>query len=197
MPGKITEADLKLLATPDAEIIERSAEFCFDCDDFSAKIRTGERWQKLIQCHLYLEHVVDHLLRDAIPYPEEVLFSRMAFRQRLDLARALDLLPSDLVAAIRHITKMRNNVAHNLSFEIDDQKVKDLENCTPKHLRKAVLAGGNRKHGEIQLQELLEVILFMAEVIRHRHIADRLLARKSQIRLRTVLDKTPGAPYIK
>ena len=197
MPDEVSEDDLKILATSDHELIEQSAQFCFDRKEFSRRMRSGEEWQQLVQCQIYLEHVVDQLLRESIPFPEEVSFSRMAFRQRLDLARALDLIAADLTAAIRLLTKLRNNVAHNLSFEISEKDIDDLRNATPKAMRKAILDGKNREKDEIKFFELLEVILLMTELSRHHQIAARLLQRKSQIRLRTVLDQTPGAIYVR
>ncbi|MHA7850346.1 hypothetical protein [Roseovarius sp.] len=197
MPEKVTEDDLKLLSTPDDELIKQSENWSFNCEKFRAEIKTGERWQQLVQSQIYLEHIVAQILRDAIPFPDEISFSRMPFGPRVDLARALDLLPSDIVVAVRRIAKMRNQVAHNLSFEIDDEQVKDLENCTPAHLRKAINGDVNRPPGPPQLFELLEVIVLMTEIFRHRHMASVVLSRKSEIRLRTVLQKTPGARYVK
>jgi hypothetical protein len=197
MKEVVTEEDLRLLSTPDAEIAEESRkQWSFDCDEFRSRIKEGERWQHLLLSHIYLEHVLAQLLKDAIPFPDEISFSRMPFSQRLDLARALDLLPSDLVGVIRRITKIRNQVAHSLSFAIDDSDVKDLENCTPQNLRTAIKEDVARSYDGIQLFELLEAIVIMTEIFRQSHLAQRLLSRKSRIRLRTVLDKTPGARYV-
>lgn len=197
MPSIITEEDLKLLSTPDEEIIKQNEEWSFDCDKFRAEIKNGKRWQQLVQSQIYLEHIVAQILRDAIPFPDEISFSRMPFGPRLDLARALDLMPADIVVAARRISKMRNRVAHNLSFEISDDQVRDLENCTPNHLRKAIKEDADRPTGPPQFFELLEAIVLMADIHRQRHLASMMLGRKSEIRLRTVIERTPGARYVK
>jgi len=197
MPRTVTEEDLELLSTPDEEIIEKSEKWSFAYDKFIADIRIGERWQQLVLSQIYLEHIVAHILREAIPFPDEISFSRMPFGPRLDLARALDLLPYDIVAAIRNISKLRNQVAHNLSFEIDDSQVRNLGNCTPTNMRQAIFEDKARQPGAAQLFELLEAIVVMSDIYRQRNMAARLLARKSEIRLITVLDKTPGARYVK
>lgn len=197
MPRTVTEEALELLSTPDEEIIEKAEKWSFACDKFRADIKVGERWQQVVLSQIYLEHIVAHILREAIPFPDEISFSRMPFGPRLDLARALDLLPSDIVAAIRRITKMRNHVAHNLSFEIKDSQVRELGNCTPQHLRQAINENKDRPPGAYQLFELLEAIVLMSDIYRQRKMATRLITRKSEIRLRTVLDKTPGARYVK
>lgn len=192
---EITEADLELLATPDEQIAKRHQVFCFDEAEFFRRMPLGERWQQLIQSHLYLEHIIDRLLREAIRYPEEVSFSRMPFRQRVDLASALGLLPRDLVNAIRKLSKMRNNVAHAVCFEVSDADELDLKNCTPKWLKER-MTKEPRLDREIPLWELLRVIVLQTEIIRQQHAAHREIERKSMVRLRTVLDKTPGANYV-
>lgn len=186
---EITDDDLKLLATPDSEIMKASQNFCFDFDTFTAKIGSGERWQQLMQCHLYFEHVIDHMLREALPFPEEISLSRMGFRQRLDLVRALDLLPKELVGAIKRITKMRNDVAHKLDFEIVDQAVEDLKNSIPVQLRDAILVEKHRNLPSIEFFELLRVVLLKTEIVRQSHAAQRVLTKKSEIHLKTVLQR--------
>ena len=192
----ISDDDLKLLATPDSEIIKACQDFCFDYEKFTTRIETGERWHQLMQCHLHFEHVIDHMLREALPFPDEISFGRMGFRQRLDLVRALDLLPISLVSPIKRITKMRNDVAHKLDFEIVDQAVEDLKNSIPVKLRDAILADEKRSLPQIEFFELLSVVLVQTEIIRQSQAARRILAKKGEIRLKTVLQKTPGAVYV-
>lgn len=197
MDDPLTAEDLELLATPSSEIVRRmEAEWSFDCEEFRSRIKNGERWQCLLMAHIYLEHVISKMLNDHIPFPDEISFSRMPFSQRLDLARALALLPADIVAAIRRMTKLRNKIAHNLLFVVSDSDVAGLKDCTPMHMRSAVLEGPNRSGEHIEFFELLEVIVIMSELFRQRHATERLLSRKSAIRLRTVLDRTPGALYV-
>jgi hypothetical protein len=197
MKRSLTEEELKILATADVDLVKPTQFFCFDLEDFSSKMKNGERWQQLIQCHLYFEHVIDHLLRDALKSPEAITLSGMGFSQRLDLVQAMDILPKNLIAPIRLIVKMRNNVAHNLAFEIDDQKINDLKNCVPKTLRKAIFLESGSVQDHIEFSEILRVILFTIEINRQSLNADRILARKAEIRLRAVLDKDPRAVYVK
>lgn len=196
MSDFVSEDELKLLATPDSEIVKESQKFCFDYENFNSRIEKGERWQQLVQSHLYFEHVIDHLIRDALPNPEEISFGRMGFRQRLDLARALDLIPPDLANSIRCVAKLRNKVAHDLTFEINDKDVMDLKNCTPPMLIDAIHAEKGRGRKVAEFSDLLRVVLLQTEIIRQSRAASRVLARKGEIRLRTVLRKTPGAVYV-
>lgn len=188
--------ELKLLSTPDEIIVEGYQAFCFDQDAFTKRVRSGDRWQQLIQAHLYLEHVVAQLLKEALAKPEAISMSRMGFSQRLDLIVAMALLPDELVSPIRKISGLRNKIAHDLTFEIADSDVRDLENCTPVSLRDAVRLETGREAGALDLHELLTVILLKADIIRQHIAARREIGRKSELRLRTVLRKTPNVKYV-
>jgi hypothetical protein len=66
----ITAEDLELLATPDAELRKRVEVFSFDDEQLKARISTGERWQQLLQAHLYFDHVITRLLVDELANPD-------------------------------------------------------------------------------------------------------------------------------
>jgi hypothetical protein len=90
----ITAEDLELIATPDAELHKRVEIFSFDDELFKARISTGDRWQQLLQAHLYFDHVITQLLVDALANPDAINASRMSFLQKLHLIQALGLLPA-------------------------------------------------------------------------------------------------------
>lgn len=188
--------ELELLSTSDEDIRKRHQTFCFNREDFTKKIRSGDRWQQLIQAHLYFEHVVSQILADALAKPEAIALSRMGFSQRVDLIVAMALLPDELVTPVRKISGLRNKIAHDLTFEISDNDIRDLENCTPVFLRDAVRAEPGREEGSLSLEELLTVILLKADLLRQQRAAIREINRKSEIRLRTVLRNTPGVTYV-
>ncbi|MCC5971972.1 MAG: hypothetical protein JJU15_18680 [Pararhodobacter sp.] len=189
--------DLELLSTSDEDIRKRHQTFCFHREDFTIRVQSGDRWQQLIQAHLYFEHVVAQILTEALAKPEAISLSRMGFSQRLDLVVAMALLPDDLVTPIRKISGLRNKIAHNLAFEVADSDVRDLENCTPVNLRDAVRAEAGREAGPLELHELLEVILLKAEIVRQDSAAIREIGRKAELRLRTVLWKTPNVKFVR
>lgn len=188
--------ELKLLSTPNEVIVEVHQVFCFDREDFAKRIRSGDRWQQLIQAHLYFEHVVAQLLKEALAKPEAISMARMSFNQSLDLVVAMALLPNELVSPIRKISGLRNKIAHDLTFEITESDVRDLENCTPVHLRDAMRSEVGREPGPLDLHELVTVILLKADIIRQESAASREIGRKSELRLRTVLRKTPNVTYV-
>lgn len=188
--------ELELLSTSDESIQKRHETFSFDYEEFTKRLQIGDYWQKLIQAHLYFEHVIAQILSEGLVKPEAISLSRMGFSQRLDLIEALGLLPDELVKPIRKMSKLRNKVAHNLTFEITDSDVRDLENCTPLRLRDAIRATVGRKSGPLELHELLSVILLQIDIMRQHHATSRQISKKAELRLRTVLRKTPNVKYV-
>jgi hypothetical protein len=63
---------------------------------------------------------------------------------------------------------LRNKIAHELDFDISDNAVMDLTNCTPKQMRDATMAMASRPIGPLQFHELLRVVLLQAEVFRQK-----------------------------
>jgi hypothetical protein len=191
----LTTEDLALLATSDAELRKRVHIFSFDRKRFEARIAAGDKWQQLLQGHLYFDHVITQLLVDALKKPDAIGTSRMSFLQKLQLIEALGLLPADLTAPVMFINGLRNKIAHDLNFEISDKDERDLANCTPKHLREIMETDKEREPGALRFHELLRVVLLQIEAIRQSKAFIRLLECKRLIRLRMVLEDTPGAIY--
>lgn len=191
----ITAEDLALIATPDAELRKRTEIHSFDDERFKARISTGDRWQQLLQAHLYFDHVITQLLVEALAKPDAIDASRMSFIQKVQLIEALGLLRADLAPAIVFMNGLRNKIAHDLNFEISDKDERDLANCTPKWLRDIMEADVERTPGPLRFHELLRIVLLHMEVARQNFAFRRLSERKSIVRLRTVLEKTEGAVY--
>jgi hypothetical protein len=170
---------------------KRVEVFSFDDEQLKARISTGERWQQLLQAHLYFDHVITRLLVDELANPDAIDARRMSFLQKLRLTQALGLIPTDLASSVEFINGLRNKIAHDLDFEISDKDERDLANCTPKRLRD-IMASDNKRDsvGPLRFHELLRIVLLQIEVTRQSHAFVRLHNRKAEIRLRTVLEKT-------
>lgn len=191
----ITAEDLKLLATPGEELKTQAYIFSFDEEQFNKRLSGGERWQQLLQAHLYFDHVVTRCLTDVLTNPDAIDLRRMGFAQKLQLISAHDVAPSELVSAIGFMNGLRNKIAHDLNFEITDPNVLDFVNCTPKRLRDAILKSDGREPGPIRFHELLHVLLISLEIRRQERAFRVSAEKKAAIRLRTILGKTPGAVY--
>lgn len=193
----LTAEDLKLLATPSEELRKHTEVFSYDEDRFKARVSDGERWQQLLQAHLYYDHVITRLLVDALVKPDAINATRMSFLQKLQLINALGLLSDEIVSTVEAINKLRNKIAHRLDFEISDKDVSDLGNTTPRRLRDIAMTEKDREAGPIRFHELLRIVLLQIEVCRQEHAFNRVQTRKGRIRLQTVLDRTKGAVYRK
>jgi len=192
----LTPEDLELLATPSAELQKRTSVFSFDTDRLKERIGKGEKWQQLIQAHLYLDHVLTQLLVEALAKPDEIQTTRLGFSQKFDLVGALGLLPDHMTGCVQFVNRLRNKIAHNLEFEISQQDEIDLVNCTPKYLREASVTDRKENdNGPPKMHELFYVVILMIDIIRQRHKLTDLEERKAAIRLRTVLERTKGAIY--
>ena len=101
----------------------------------------------------------------------------------------MNLLPGELVSVLEFINSLRNKIAHELDFEISDESVVDLTNCTPKSLREIAEEDDEHKSGPLRFNELLRVVLFQIEVLRQGHEFNRLSAKKATLRLGAVLDR--------
>src|SRR5262245_42765972 len=107
-PGRITPEDQELLDAPDEELRERTGAFSFDAKRCRARISAGDRWQQLLQAHLYFDHVVSRLLLEALAKPEAINASRMGFLQKLQLIQALGLLPPEVCSPVEFMNSLRN-----------------------------------------------------------------------------------------
>jgi hypothetical protein len=182
----LTPEDMELLATPDEELTNKVSQLCFDYEKFTGRVFNGDRWQQLLQAHLYFDHVITRMLEDALPNPDAIRLRRTSFSQKVQLISAMDLLPPSLIPPIEFINSLRNKIAHELNFEISDDAVKNLVNCTPKRLRQIALEQRDRDDGPLSFHEVLHIVLIQIETLRQDHQNERLLKRKHVLNTRVV-----------
>jgi hypothetical protein len=177
-PEDLTPEDRDLLATPDEELVNKVSELCFDYEQFIGRVFQGDRWQQVLQAHLYFDHVITRMLEEALPNPDAMKLRRITFSQKVQLISAMNLVPSSLIPAVEYINGVRNRIAHELNFEISDDAVNNLINCTPKRLRQVALEQSDSVDGPLSLHEVLHVVLIQLETFRQDHMNQRLLKRK-------------------
>jgi hypothetical protein len=186
-PESLTPEDLDLLATPDDELAGKVSGLCFDYEQFTGRVFKGDRWQQLLQAHLYFDHVITRMLEEALPNPDAMKLRRTTFSQKVQLLCAMDLLPSSLIPPVEYINGLRNKIAHRLDFEISDDAVSNLINCTPKRLRQVALEQRDPADGPLWFHEVLHIVLIQLETLRQDHANQRLLRRKHGLNTRGVL----------
>lgn len=187
----LTAEDLDLIATSRDELEERARVNSFDYDRFCDRTEKCERWQLLLQAHLYLDHVITLMLVEAFPRPAEYNAKRIGFSQKLQLLGALDLLSSDLIAPASVINELRNRVAHDLDYEIKDDVEDKLRNCTPIRLRDFIEKEPGRASGPAKLEEIIHCLLFAIEFSRQENELNRLLAKQAQLKYLSMRPEIP------
>jgi hypothetical protein len=99
----------------------------------------------------------------------------------------MNLLPPSLLPPVKFINGLRNKIAHELNFEISDDAVNNLINCTPKRLRQVALEQRGRADDPLSFHEVLHIVLIQIETLRQDHANQRLLKRKHVLNARVVL----------
>lgn len=79
----------------------------------------------LLRGHLWVDQALTDLIREAFEFPDEWEdLERLSFHSKVDLARAQGSLP--WVSALRELHRLRNQLAHNPRFEIDQDAARRL-----------------------------------------------------------------------
>lgn len=182
------EEEQSVLDMSDDDIRKKFHVFSFDFDEFVDRIKEGEQWQLIIVAHLYFEHVIDLILREALPNPDAINLNRMGYSSRLDLTFALGLLSTEIRGAMTKITSIRNAVAHKLNFKIEDKCVRDLESCLPLEMRRGLCSDGKKTTG-FQLNDLLALVLISCETSRQLHAEQRFVDYRQHLRRKKVMEE--------
>ncbi len=186
VPEPLSDEERKLLATT-AEELKRSVQiYCFDLEKYKLRTKTGEKWQQLLQSHLYYDHVISTFLNDNLANPEAIHAFQMGFSQKLNLVEALGLLKQEAVSAIRYVNKLRNKIAHDLEFVITDKEVTDFYNCLPPDLYDLENVKTAKASGNNLFWAMLSSLLLYAEFICQTHSFRRLNAKRIDAIIREV-----------
>lgn len=78
--------------------------------------------QIVLRGHLYLENIIESMLKDTLEKPNEILGDRFMFMSKLNLAVAMGLISKEISNPLKYFNnKIRNRYAHNLKFELSDE----------------------------------------------------------------------------
>lgn len=192
VPVSLSGEDRKLDEISHEDLEGQTNVFSFDVDVFDKRLSLGEHWHKLLQAHLYFDHIVTLMLREALKEPGAIRLGRMSFVQKLELACAMGLLTKEIAAAIDFVNRIRNKIAHQLDYEVSEKDVLDLKNCTPTYVREALRDWVEAKGRTLDLGHILKALVIQTEIFRQRNEYGRLVEKKAQIRLQVVLDCVNG-----
>ena len=135
------------------------------------------------------------MLIEALKRPEEINIKQMNFATKLNILSALGLISKDLKASITKINRLRNEVAHNLNFDLGDNNFNDLKNNIPKIFKKIKIDGLGRASDPLRFNEALAFVLIQLEATRQVAKLEREMARKQKLLLRVYLEGIPDIIY--
>lgn len=185
-PRAFTEEEKLLLATSTQKLEEQTAEMSFDIDKLVSRLK-GEKWQQVLQAHLYFDHVVSALLTEELKNPNAIDTKRMGFSQKLQLVHAFGLMPEDLVPVVSIVNKIRNRLAHDLEASIGDDELVQIKSSLPKWFKKHVMTKTELDAPEA-LRNIMVFVLTYLEMARQKNALRRLQQRKAYLNLNRVLD---------
>jgi hypothetical protein len=97
-----------------------------DIDKFLENINSKDHLNVVLRSHLFIEAKIIEMIKDRLINPNALEFNKITFPLKLQLCASLGLLETKDLAAYRKLNKLRNDTAHRLNFEIEDQYIEDL-----------------------------------------------------------------------
>jgi len=185
----LTDEDLDILATPTKDLYARASVPSFDDDKYRDRLKSVSEWQQIVQGHLYIDHVLSRTLSEALPNPDKIDIDRMGFASKMQLVAAMGLITDDIVGCFRSLNKLRNRIAHRLEYEISPADRRNLISLLPTFLRQHIESEPDREPGPVNIFEFLFFIAVYSDILRQRLEGGRLVSRKMNLRLRTVVAK--------
>ena len=133
------------------EVEKKISNFSYDLRLCRTRLNSGDDWQKIIQAHLFFDHILNRILFESFNTPDGVDLDRMAFSAKNDLAYAIGLIPKYYRDILKGINRTRNKIAHDLNFEVDDRESKKIYDLSSKFERTLI----DEQHSENPTEGLL------------------------------------------
>lgn len=178
--------DDELLAMSDDDIRNATCEFSFDVEKCHERLKTGDDWQAVVQAHLFYDHVLSSILGEAMSYPDEVDLDRTSFATKLDLAAGFGLITRQIKSYLKRVNKIRNDIAHNLAFEVKGTDYDNLRQLSADNIRVEIDRLITENNAS-QMEAVLFINLFNLDIIRQGWVASRLKQRRDEEKLKRVL----------
>jgi hypothetical protein len=138
------------------------------------------------------------MITEELRRPEHLDTERMVFAAKIDLCAAMGLIDDGTKGLLRRVNKMRNSIAHNLSFKITRADAKALYDMSEPIARQLIDEVRGKKRGSL-LSHCLMVNVVWLDISRQRLAADRLFHKRKELRLygamldaKSILDRVTG-----
>lgn len=129
---KYLSCDEFVIATlSDDEIRFNTYQYSFDAKQAAARLRGGGNWQRIIQSHLFFDHIINQLLIEELTNPGQINLDRMTLSAKVDLVSSLGLIDDSTKGFLRTINGIRNKIAHNLSYKVQRLDINRIVEFSP------------------------------------------------------------------
>lgn len=81
----------------------------------------------LLKGHLFIERVLDTLVKKALLKPELLFNQQLTFSFKVNLAASLGVLPEEYWGPIKALNKIRNNYVHDLNYQVTPSELNQLK----------------------------------------------------------------------
>jgi uncharacterized protein YutE (UPF0331/DUF86 family) len=88
----------------------------------------------ILKSHLFVENKIDELLEFIFP-KGQILSKKFYFKDKLLILKSTNLIDNQTLDAIRKLNNVRNDIAHNLEFEITENIIDKIGNPLGKDYR--------------------------------------------------------------
>lgn len=78
----------------------------------------GEPRSTVLITHLYIEYLMDWILRKKISKPDKIL--KQTFSSKLELIESFNVLSDNLIHELWKVNKVRNHFAHRIDIDSED-----------------------------------------------------------------------------
>jgi len=200
-PGEVQFGPIDWSIVTPEELSRRASVFSFTANKAKERLLKVERWIALITTHIYIDHILSQLLSENLRKPDALMNDRRRkyyVLEKLEISEAMGWLGEPYSPIIRKVNSVRNNLAHNLIFELPPQLERDLirmmtpemtqitkETFKPKDTQSEPELGDHLLTFLVFLDIARQSVLRLNYMSRHR---DRELA-KAMVNAREVLAK--------
>lgn len=81
----------------------------------------------ILKGHLFIERILERLLKEGLPHPSVLFKSQISFSQKLKIAFAAGIIPEAYFTAITALNRIRNQYAHSDSYQVTIQELNQLK----------------------------------------------------------------------
>ena len=121
---------------------------------------------RILRSHLFLEFYITQHLRETNPRLGNLDRSRLSFSQKVNLISADSQHINDVLPGIKHINKIRNRIAHNLSIDLESGDIEVFLSLQPFTALRNALADPNPPSSE-PIDILEEFARYAASALTH------------------------------